>query len=220
MYKALSLLVSLLLPLHVQAGINEGIAAFENEDFDLAVVELLPLARAGDMRAMIWLGKTYVEGQDKPAQAVPWYLKAAQKGDAEAQLRLGELYAEGLGIEQDEEQAAYWFEKAAAQGDDEAQLALGLHHEESLGDNPAAMGWYEKSARQGNAEAQYRVGLLLLGEPGIQRQPAKAWVFLSMAADDGVEEAIEARDVLELAMKPEELAGARRLLQEWHRSNP
>lgn len=220
MYKRLVLFVALIMPLPVFAGLNEGIAAYEEGDFDQAVTELLPLARAGDANAMTWLGKTYAEGMDKPAQAVPWYLKAAQKGNVEAQVRLGELYAEGEGLEQDEEQAVFWFEQAAALDDDEAQLALGIHYQESLADNLTALGWFEKSAGQGNADAQYHLGLLLLGEPGVTRQPARAWMFLSLAAEASVDEAAEARDVLELGMSPEELADARRRLQEWQQKHP
>lgn len=220
MYTRLALFAALLMPHPVFAGLNEGIAAFESEDFEQAVAELLPLARTGDVNAMTWLGKAYADGLDKPAQAAPWYLKAAQKGNAEAQLRLGELYAEGEGLEQDEEQAVFWFEQAAAQDDDEAQLALGIHYQESLGDNVTALGWFEKSAEQGNADAQYHMGLLLLGEPGVTRQPARAWMFLSLSAEENVDEAADAKEVLELGMTPEELADARDRLREWRRKHP
>lgn len=207
--------LSLLVSVHAVAGLDQGITAYEDEEFELAIAELLPLARSGNQQAMTWLGKTYAEGLDKPALALPWYLKAAQSGVAEAQVRLAELYAEGQGVEQDEEEALVWFGKAAEQGDDEGQFALGLHHEEVLGDNGTASVWYEKSAHQGNADAQYRLGLLLLGEPGVVRHPVRAWMFLSLAADGGLEESAEARDVLELGMKPKELEEARALLGRW-----
>jgi len=215
-----ALLLTLLFSTPVQAGLDEGIAAFEAENFDTAVNEFLPLARAGQISAMTWLGRVYAEGLENPAQAFPWFLMAAQKGDAEAQTSVGELYAEGLGVEQDEEQALFWFEKAALQGDDEAQLALGMHQEEVLADNPAALVWYEKSAAQGNPEAQYRLGLLLLGEPGVTRQVTRAWMFLSLAAENEIDEADEARDVLELGMKPTEKQQALLLLQQWKQAHP
>lgn len=204
----------------VHAGLDEGIAAFESDDMEKALVELQPLAMAGQVQAMTWLGRVYSEGMDDPVKAFPWFLKAAQKGDAEAQTRLGESYAEGMGVEQDEEQALFWFEKAALQGDDEAQLALGTHQEEVLADNAAALVWYEKSAEQGNSDAQYRLGLLLLGEPGVPRQSIRAWVFLSLAAQDEVDEASEARDVLELGMSQAELMQAKQQLHEWKKSHP
>lgn len=212
---SLLFVLSTITPAISMAGLDEGIAAFENEDYPSALAELLPLARSGEVVAMTWLGKVYAEGLEQPGQALPWYLKAAQKGNAEAQTRLGELYAEGAGVEQDEEQAFEWFEKAARQGDDEAQLLMGIHEQDVLGDNPLARDWFEKSAEQGNSEAQYRLGLLLLGEPGVSRQPARAWMFLSLAAEDEVEGAAQDRDVLELGMKAPELLQARQMLKEW-----
>lgn len=220
-----SLALLLVLPLGVlvsapvQAGFDEGIAAYEAENFETAVSELMPLAKAGQIKAMTWLGRVYAEGLDAPAQAFPWYLKAAQKGDAEAQTSLAELYAEGLGVEEDEEQALIWFEKAAQQGDDDAQLALGVHQEEVLSDNPAALVWYEKSAAQGNPEAQYRLGLLLLGEPGVMRHVTRAWMFLSLAAEAEINEAAEALDVLDLGMTAVEKQQALLLLQQWKRDH-
>lgn len=213
--RLLLFLLSVVVPATTLAGLDEGITAFENEDYQVALAELQPLAKSGKVTAMTWLGKVYADGLEQPALALPWFLDAAQKGDAEAQFRLGELYAEGLGVEQDEEQALVWYEKAARQDDNEAQLVMGIHEQEVLGDNPAARDWYEKSAGQGNAEAQYRLGLLLLGEPGISRQPARAWMFLSLAAEEEVEDAASDRDVLELGMKAPELAQGRQMLQEW-----
>lgn len=203
-----------------QAGLDEGIAAFEAENYETAVSELMPLAKAGQVKAMVWLGRVYADGLEAPAQAFPWFLKAAQKGNAEAQTSLGELYAEGLGVEQDEEQALIWFEKAAQQGDDEAQLALGVHQEEVLTDNPAALAWYEKSSAQNNPEAQYRLGLLLLGEPGVKRNVTRAWMLLSLAAEAEIEEAVDALDVLDLGMTKIEKQQALLLLQQWKRDHP
>ena len=215
------LLLSTLFSVQVaHAGLDEGIAAFEADDIEKALVELQPLAMAGQVQAMTWLGKVYTEGMDDPVKAFPWFLKAAQKGDAEAQTRLGESYAEGMGVEQDEEQALFWFEKAARQGDDEAQLALGTHQEEVLADNAAALVWYEKSAEQNNPEAQYRLGLLLLGEPGIKRNVTRAWMLLSLAAESEIEEAVDALDVLDLGMTRVEKQQALLLLQQWKRDHP
>lgn len=216
----LALPFGLLVSSPVQAGLDEGIAAFEAENYETAVSELMPLAKAGQVKAMTWLGRVYADGLEAPAQAFPWFLKAAQKGDAEAQTSLGELYAEGLGVEQDEEQALIWFEKAAQQGDEEAQLALGVHQEEVLADNPAALVWYEKSAAQNNPEAQYRLGLLLLGEPGIKRNVTRAWMLLSLAAESEIEDAVDALDVLDLGMTKVEKQQALLLLQQWKRDHP
>lgn len=203
------------LPCAGLAGLDEGVAAYENEAYAQAVDELLPLAKAGNAQAMTWLGKAYAEGLEQPVLALPWLLTAAQSGIAEAQVRLAALYAEGRGVDQDDDKALAWLVKAAEQQDDEAQFVLGLHHEEEAGDVVAAVAWYEKAARQGNTDAQYRLGMLLLGDAGIRRDPVGAWAWLSLAADGGVEEAGEARDVLDLGMTPAQRVEASALLRQW-----
>jgi uncharacterized protein len=200
-----------------RAGMEAGVLAFENEDFDTAAKEFSPLARAGNAKAMNYMGRL-MEQLEKPAEAQSWYLKAAQKGFAEAQSALGRLYDAGEGVERDEDMALDWYGKAAAQGDDEAQFALGEHAEESLDDNKTAQQWYEKAAAQGHADAQYRLGLLLINDdPGAVRDVPRAWMLLSLAAESGLDEAAQARDVLELEMEPVELRSAQRMLKDWHK---
>ncbi len=201
------------------AGMDAGVLAFEGEQFDVAQREFAPLARAGNPRAMNYMGRI-LEQQDKPAEALAWYLKAAQKGYAEAQTALGRLYDAGEGVPRDEDRALDWYAKAAAQGEDEAQFALGEHAEDDLNDIKAARPWYEKSAVQGNADAQYRLGLLLIGDdPGVERDVPRAWMLFSLAAENDNDDAAQARDVLELEMEPVELRSAQKMLQSWKKTH-
>lgn len=220
--RSLLLLLSLfaaLLATPALAGMEAGVLAFENEDFELATRELAPLAKAGNARAMTYMGRVQ-EQQDKLTEALAWYLKAAQKGYAEAQTALGRLYDAGDGVERDEDKALAWYAKAAAQGDDEAQFAFGEHAEDDLNDNKAALQWYEKAATQGNVDAQYRLGLLLIDdESGIARDVPRAWMLLSLAAENDIDEAARARDVLELEMEPVELRAAQKMLKDWQKKH-
>ncbi len=198
---------------------DAGVLAFESEQFDIALKEFTPLARAGNARAMGYMGRI-LEAQDKLAEALVWYLKAAQKGNAEAQAALGRLYDAGEGVARDEDAALSWYAKAATQGDDEAQLALGEHAEDDLNDNKTALKWYEKAAAQSNPDAQYRLGLLLIDDDsGVARDVPRAWMLLSLAAEGEVDEAAQARDVLELEMEPVELRSAEKMLQAWKKSH-
>lgn len=202
----------------VHAGFAEGLAAFEQEDYERAVAELLPLARAGRADAMVVLARAYDEGLENIREALPWYQKAAAKGNAEAQTRLGLLYDEGIGVAQDTDAAMAWYAKAAAQGDDMAELALGRHHADDLGDNAEALRYFRRAAEQGNLEAQYRLGLLYLGEPGVPRNVVQAWLFLSLASEQ-YEEAARAGDVLELEMKAADVRQAQKLLETWQKGH-
>ena len=74
---------------------------------------LLSAARAGDTRAQLILGKSYLSKNDH-AQARQWLRTAAEAGNAEAQHELGR----SLGIFSAPESWS-WFEKAASQGHEE-----------------------------------------------------------------------------------------------------
>lgn len=201
-----------------QAGFSEGVAAFEDEHYEQALAELMPLAQSGDVAAMSYVGMVYDEGQDDVKSALPWYQRAAARNDAQAEARLGELYDSGKGVPQDTQQALEWYERAAAQGNDEAQAALGDHYHNDLDDNVNAAYYYGLSAAQGNTDAQYALGLMLLGETGVARDLPRAWMYFTLAASDS-DDAAQARDVLELRMKAADLAAGHKLLDDWHRSH-
>jgi len=202
----------------VVAGFNEGVAAFEDEHYEQALSELLPLAQAGDVAAMSYVGQVYDEGMDDIGHALPWYQRAAAHNEPQAEARLGELYDEGKGVPQDTQQALDWYERAAAQGNDEAQAALGDHYLNDLNDSVNAAYYYGLAAAQGNSDAQYALGLMLLGEPGVPADIPKAWMYFTLAASDN-DDAAQARDVLELRMKPAELASGKSLLNQWNSSH-
>lgn len=206
-------------PAAALAGFDNAVLAFENEDFPAALKEFQPLAKTGNVRAMAYMGRIYDEGLEQPQEAAAWFLKAAQKGDAEARTRLAEMYQSGEGVPQNEVLALEWYAKAAAQGDDDAQLALGQHAEHVLVDMAAAQAWYEKAAAQNNAEAQYHLGLILISDEGVARDVPRAWFMLSLAGENDIDEAVQARDVMELEMEPVELRQGQALLQKWKKSH-
>jgi hypothetical protein len=74
--------------------VDEGVAAYNNQDYTNAFAILLPLAEAGNAVAQRYLGILYEAGagvaKDK-AEATNWYRKAADQGDAEAQKNLAAI---------------------------------------------------------------------------------------------------------------------------------
>lgn len=206
-------------PASTLAGFDKGVLAFENEAFLFSLKEFLPLANAGNTRAMAYMGRIYDEGLEQPEEAAAWFLKAAQKGDVKSRTRLAQMYHAGEGVPKDETLALEWYAKAAAQGDDEAQLALGMDAENILDDVTTAQAWYEKAAAQNNAEAQYRLGLILIGDEVVVRDVPRAWFLFSLAGENAIDDAAEARDVLELNMEQVELREGQALLQKWKRSH-
>jgi TPR repeat protein len=57
----------------------------------------------------------YLHGEctgKNPAEAAPWFRKAAEQGLPGSQMTLGMLYEQGLGVPKDENEAKRWYEKA------------------------------------------------------------------------------------------------------------
>jgi TPR repeat protein len=74
-------------------------------------------AEQGEVRAQLWLGVIYEQGQNGVkrdyAQAFKWLSIAAKQGEPDAQVTLGQMYENGEGVPQDYGLAAYWYRKAA-----------------------------------------------------------------------------------------------------------
>jgi uncharacterized protein len=172
------------------------------------VNEMLKKAEAGDVVAMVELGKAYDLGRNwgKTIQfyyvdtgdndllldrekAAAWYGKAAEQGNAEAQGRLGRLFFEGSGVQQDFGKALELFQKAATQGDAIAQFGLGVMYGKGDGtpkDESKFQEWIQKAADQGLPDAQNLVAAWYSqGYLGVSKDAVKAVDWLQKAASQG-----------------------------------
>lgn len=152
-------LFALLVAAPCQAGLKEGLAAYDKADYATAQRELTPLAEKGDAKAQNKLGRMYSLGQGVPKDsraAAEWFLKAAEQGIAEAQSMLGYMYLVGDGAPQSNGKAYEWLRKAAEQGHNYAQSNLAFLYQEGRGvdkDLVLAYTMYGLSAKNGNVEA-------------------------------------------------------------------
>ncbi len=107
-----------------QAGYDQGLAAFGQGQFEVAIEEFRALAEEGHPGAEFMLGVMYFNGtgvpQDSKAAAIFFY-QAAQQGDASAQLALGSIFIRGVGVWQDLIQAHIWLSLAAINGPTDLQ---------------------------------------------------------------------------------------------------
>jgi TPR repeat protein len=108
---------------------NEGLKAFGERKYGLAMRQLKPFAVEGDPEAAYAVGVMYEEGmavlQDY-SLAEAYLLRAAQSGHLEAKVRLAFHLVEKRGGIDRAREAADWFESAARQGHSVAQLNLAL----------------------------------------------------------------------------------------------
>lgn len=144
-----------------QAGLHEGIVAYRNGHFSVALKELIPLAEKGDAKAQALLGEMHGSGSGVPqdhAKAALWYRKAAEQGNVQAQTSLGVMYEKGIGVPQDDKEAVSWYHKAAERGHGEALYILGGIHERGQGTVPAdlvqAHKWFNLAVAAGFEVAQ------------------------------------------------------------------
>lgn len=115
------------IPLASNAGIDEGIKAFQGRKYGPAWAEFEPLATQGTAEAQYYLGELYWHGLgiDKDRQlAIEWYRKAADQGHAGAQYWLGYIYASDKQDAMNSSRAIAWFEKAATAGHKQALAEL------------------------------------------------------------------------------------------------
>ena len=106
-------LCSIIIP--ANADFNDGLIAFENQDFRLAANEWKPLAAKGDAKSQTNLGILYFNGKGvlkDYKKAVNLLERAANQGEAEAQFILGKIYIEGDGVPKSLKTAKIWVEMA------------------------------------------------------------------------------------------------------------
>ena len=173
------------LPPLVHAGVLEdGHAAFEQGDYQIALGLWRPLADQGDADAQYHLGIMYASGRGvirDHGTAVIWYRKAANQGHKRAQSHLAVAYAMGQGIGRDLDEY---------------------------------IKWSRLSARQGYAVAQYNLGMAYLEGKGVDPDPVEAYAWLSLAAAQCHGEAIAALSRVKDTMTPNQIEKAQVLARE------
>ena len=101
-----------------QAGpFEDGLAAYDRDDYATALQLWRPLAERGDAIAQNNLGVEYENGRGVPqdyGEAVRWYRMAAEQGNAAAQHVLSAVYATGRGVPQVFVRAHMWLNLATS----------------------------------------------------------------------------------------------------------
>ena len=108
--------------------------------------------------------------------------------------------------------------RARDQADANARFLLGTRYLKGIGvdrDAKAGAKWIALAAQSGHARAQYVYGVLQTSGYGVGKNPLDAYMWLTLAADRGVSDARKARIKLEPALRPAQLAEARKRAREW-----
>ena len=195
--------------------LGRGQPADEREAFKY----YLKAAEQGFAAAQFNVGNMYSAGRGVGQdlfEANLWFKQAAEQGVLEAQFNLGLAYEAGRGVKKDEAQAARWYKQAADRGFVRAQYNLGLLFEDGRGvpkNETTAADLYRVAAGQGFASAQNNYGVMISeGRGGLAKDPVQAFVWLSLAAENGANPA--ARDFAGQSLSPDQRATAVQLLAE------
>jgi cell division septation protein DedD len=116
-----------LLPASAQAGVKEGVDAWQARDYGKAIAEWRGPSAAGDPDAQFNLAQAYKLGRGVPVDmkmAQSLYEKAAAQGHEQAQANLGLILFQN----NDRKAAMPWIQKAADRGEPRAQYVLGTAH--------------------------------------------------------------------------------------------
>ncbi|ATM00229.1 hypothetical protein CK910_18485 [Aeromonas sp. CA23] len=147
-------------------------------------------------------------------QQLYWLEKAADGGVPKALFELAELQHKQGELER----ARASYAKAAQQGHIAAQYTYGEMLRLGQGgkeDYALALKQYRLAAQQGDRMAQYRMGTLREEGLGAPRNRVHAYAWLSLAATEGMSEAVRARDELEAVMTKPEVKQAQKLSEHW-----
>ncbi|MEQ8601113.1 MAG: tetratricopeptide repeat protein [Devosia sp.] len=170
-------------------ALDEGVAAFDAEDYADALRILHPLAKAGEAEAQYYLGEMYSNGlgiaQDHE-EAVRWYRLAAEQDHPGGLVGLGYHYRYGDGVEEDVDEGVRLHRAAADQGDPRGLIALGgYYYWGDAKDYAEAARLYRAAAEQGDPYGQVLLGRMHKDGEGVDRDPAEAMRWYQRAIDQG-----------------------------------
>lgn len=176
---------------YFQPSFEEGLAAFNYGDNDLAARHFWRLAGSGDAKAQYYLAYMLDTGLGMGKDIVAaarWYKKSADQNYLPAVVYMGYIYSTGHGVTRDDKEAFKWYAKAANMGDAIAQnnlasmLRAGQPYRQDL---ETAAKWFYASALQGNARAQYNLATMYRKGDGVPQNGAEALRWYTFAANQG-----------------------------------
>lgn len=167
---------------------KNALSAYNNGDYDNALVLLRPAADRGFYKAQNLLGECYYYGKGVKKDlelAVFWFKRSAEQGYAPAQHNLGESYLFGKGVEKDVEKALYWSKKAVSQNYGSSNFIIGYIYECELQDFVSASKYYKMGAEAGYTNAMNNLGRLYEYGYGVPQNIDKAIALYNKAAQKG-----------------------------------
>jgi len=217
--KAFAILMPLAEQNHHLAQFKVAQLYFEGHGAEKNIVEakkwLMAAVQAGVEEAKNWapvLFKVGYSDEDLPSN-IEWINYAAEQGDPQALYYKGisHLYAKS-GFIQDTALGMALLQLSAQKNNLEAQRELGnIYMQDLFGqeDLTKAHAFYMQAAKQGDSLSQYRVAHMYYYGLGVERSFVQSYVFATMAAKQGIDEAIQMIEDIQSSLEKDELTAAK-----------
>ncbi|EDI8220411.1 sel1 repeat family protein [Salmonella enterica] len=161
----------------------------------------------------------YFEGKGVPQdyrKSREWFMQAAAENNTMAMYAMGRIYYYGLGVPKDDRQAIVWYQKGVVLGSMRARNSLALLYSQGgdgfYKDRVKALSLLIASACQGYVVAQNNLGVLYSdGAEDVIADHKKSYAWFSVAASNGLEEAIKSQRNIAEKMSTQELEQAKNI---------
>ncbi|AZZ95875.1 tetratricopeptide repeat protein [Pseudoalteromonas sp. R3] len=189
-----------------KAGLEEGIAAANAGQFDVALKEFRYLADMGFAPGIYELAKMHEGGYGvprNPRKAAELMQQAVKLGSADAMFSLAVMYDQGLGVKLDKQKAVDLFNAAARKNMPAAQFNLGVMHANGDGvtqDYNEAKFWYERAAANNYTLAMFNLALLYYQGLGGEKNIQRSYIWNTLAEYNGYRPAATSRRLDEKSM--------------------
>ena len=173
------------------ASMKEGLAYYDNKQFDKAFPIIEKEARRGNAYAQFLTGVMYSYGKGTSKDlkcAIYWYTQGAEQGNPKAQNNLANLYRDGIGVRKNLKKAFKLYSLSAKQGTDAAQYGLGVMYRNGDGvqqDYVKAFHLFKQAATQGDKLAQHALGIAYQNGEGVPANRDEAIKWYKKAAEQG-----------------------------------
>jgi len=115
---------------------STGLAAYKAGNYDAALATWLPLARAGNTRAMHNIALMYRKGigvKKDVKKSFTYFKYAARKGFHLSQFQIGRMYERGQGTPRNTKEAMRWMQKSAVANNPRAQFLVAIWYDRGIG---------------------------------------------------------------------------------------
>ncbi len=184
--QSLFILINLFSVAIAQDLVGDGMQAYRNKDFQVALKDFQTAAKAGKPGAQNDLGVFYARSlphtEEKYNKAIYWFGKAIKNDVPQASYNLGNLYANGQGVKR------------------------------NFG---TAIKYYKSAAKGNYLSAQRKLGLIYFQGREVKRDLAQAYLFLSLASAHNDTSSINLLTIVSKQMNDKELAQANLLVKQY-----